>query len=361
MTSPHENKISPAPQTGRTVSETDHHGGSNGLWSQLLAAFRDLSGAFDPFANDADPNVRALGRLARQRQNPQANDYYAIGDLCATLTAQNGSLSSAYAAKVIAAYTRAGAVSPREANSSRAAAFAFTVWVVEAARAHGDYESLNVGLLVCDRVKQLGIIAPQSTDAERLYTLETQLREQQNRLFEHEQTSTFNEHISAERESKMLCDQGQMLLRHNQAGEALTSFERALQINPNNHAASVWRAMALTDLGRFDQAIASYDQALALEPNAAGVWNSKGALLMELGRVKAALICFEHAVQTSANITTVQALYYLNKGKALFMLKRFQEAYDSLSRSHELDPSPESSAGLAACREQLGVVHTESV
>jgi tetratricopeptide (TPR) repeat protein len=82
---------------------------------------------------------------------------------------------------------------------------------------------------------------------------------------------------------------------------------------------------------------------------------------MELGRVKAALICFEHAVQTSANITTVQALYYLNKGKALFMLKRFQEAYDSLSRSHELDPSPESSAGLAACREQLGVVHTESV
>jgi hypothetical protein len=35
------------------------------------------------------------------------------------------------------------------------------------------------------------------------------------------------------------------------------------------------------------------------------------------------------------------------------MLARYQEARDALVRSHQLDPSPESAAGIAACRERL--------
>ncbi len=160
--------------------------------------------------------------------------------------------------------------------------------------------------------------------------------------------------MAAERESRLLCDQGQILLRQSQAAEALATFERALHANQQNHAAWLWRAMALTDLGRFDDAIESYDRALALDPGSASVWNSKGALLMELGRLEPALECFEHALRSSSAATALSAAFWLNKGKALFMLKRYEEAREALVRSHQLDPSPESAAGIAACREQLG-------
>jgi hypothetical protein len=35
------------------------------------------------------------------------------------------------------------------------------------------------------------------------------------------------------------------------------------------------------------------------------------------------------------------------------MLGRYAEARDALMHSHDLDPSPESAAGIAACRERL--------
>ena len=111
--------------------------------------------------------------------------------------------------------------------------------------------------------------------------------------------------------------------------------------------------MALTDLGRFDEALASYDRALALEPESAGMWNNKGSLLMELGRLEAALQCFERAIDLAAPVSTVKAVYWLNRGKALYMLGRYAEARDALMHSHALDPSPESAAGIAACRERL--------
>src|SRR5690606_25418142 len=95
-------------------------------------------------------------------------------------------------------------------------------------------------------------------------------------------------------------------------------------------------------------------RALALAPTSASVWNSKGALLMELGRLEPALACFEQALAISSTPSALHATFLLNKGKALFMLQRYEAARDALVRSHQLDPSPETAAGIAACREHLG-------
>jgi tetratricopeptide (TPR) repeat protein len=346
------------PQTGRNVVPQDQESDQTGLWSQLLAVFRDFSGSFDSFANDADPSVRALGRVARQRRPQRSDDYFALGDLCARLTLQEGGLSQIYAAKTIAAYVRACEIAPGDSLGARAAIMAFVLWVVDVARTLGGYEALKVGALVCERVQQIGLVGQEPSDVERLRELEQRLREQMNRIFDSEPLPAVGDLIAAERESRLLCDQGQMLLRQNQAVNALGVFERALQADDRNHAAWLWRAMALTDLGRFDTALESYDRALALEPGSAGVWNSKGSLLMELGRVEAALECFERALELSVAVTTVKAAFWLNKGKALFILKHYQEARDALVRSHQLDPSPESAAGIAACREQLSRLET---
>ena len=65
MISREDTYLPPAPQTGRAGQATDNDDDEAGLWSQILSVFRDISGSFDPFANDGNPAVRALGRTAR--------------------------------------------------------------------------------------------------------------------------------------------------------------------------------------------------------------------------------------------------------------------------------------------------------
>ncbi len=208
----------------------------------------------------------------------------------------------------------------------------FASWVAEVARLLDDYESLEVGALICERVRQIDFVASSAADAERLHEAEVQLRQQMERISEVDSSSTTGTQVAAERESRLLCDQGQILLRQSQAAEAFATFERALQLNQQNHAAWLWRAMALTDLGRFEEALASYDRALAIDPASASVWNSKGALLMELGRIGPALECFERALESSASASALHAAFWLNTGKALFMLKALR------SRPRGADP-----------------------
>jgi len=351
MTAPLDPNIPPPPQTGRTLTERIREE-PIGLWAQLLTAFRDLSGTFDAFANDANPEVRALGRAARSRRPPQANDYFAIGDLCARLVVQGNTLSQTYAAKTVAAYARAGELASRERSVAYRAIVSFAFWLADVARMLGNYESLETAVLICEQARHLIADAGWVDDERRLQMTEDRLRDQVTHMLEGGHAAV-DKRASVEQESRMLCDQGQILLRQGRPQEALERFEAAIAAWDANQSAWLWRAMALTDLGRFDEALASYDRALALEPESAGMWNNKGSLLMELGRLEAALQCFERAIDLAAPVSTVKAVYWLNRGKALYMLGRYAEARDALMHSHDLDPSPESAAGIAACRERL--------
>jgi tetratricopeptide (TPR) repeat protein len=351
MTTDSQIPIAPPPQVGRTASASERTEEPRGLWSQLLTAYRDLSGAFDPFANDANPQVRALGRAARSRANPTADEYFVIGDLCARLTPQGNTLSQTYAAKTIAAYTRASEVASELAPLARRSMLAFTFWAADVARSLAHYEAIQVALLLCERIRQLGIVPTMSSDADWLQATEASLREELERTLDG--TETMGGTIAIEHESRRLSEQAQMLLRQGQPEPALELLDRALQANERNHSAWLWRAMALTDLGRFNEAISSYDRTLDIQPESAGVWNNKGALLMELGRLEPALACFERAIELAATVSTVKAVYWLNKGKTLYMLSNYPDARDALVKSHELDPSPESAAGIAACHERL--------
>jgi Tfp pilus assembly protein PilF len=356
MISREDTYLPPAPQTGR-ASQTPDADDEAGLWSQILSVFRDISGSFDPFANDGDPAVRVLGRAARQRYQPHSDDYFCLGDLCARLILQDTHLSKTYIAKTIAAYTRAGQIDANERRAARIALVTFAQWLVDVARALGSYSALKAAALACERIQQIDLVMHKPAEQERLHEIELRLREQMGRLAESDAAAKVPD---AKRESQLLCDQGRMLLRQNQTHEAFDVFEKALQADDRNHSAWLWRAMALTDMGRFDDALASYDQALKLDPDNARVWNSKGALLTELGRAEAALACLDRALEISASSAKVKAIFWLNKGKALFILRRYREAREALVRSYQFDPSPESAAGIAACREQIEFVATSA-
>lgn len=345
--------LTPPPQTGRTFSSGKT--GPRGLWAQMLATVRDLSGGFDQFAHDPHPEVSALGRAARERHPQLADDYFALGDLCARLSVLGEGLSETYALKALAAYARAGEVASAEARTARSAILDLAFWCAELARQHETYDTLRAALHVCERVQQLGIVTAESRFGARLAEAISQLRERLGGIFELADGATVDpvERAGVAREVRLLTDEGQTLLRQNQSTEALASFERAIRLDPQQAALWVWKAYALSDQGRFLDALASYERALALDPHSANVWNSKGLLLMELGRLDQALVCFDEALTHSRPIPTVQAIYWLNRGKSLFMLGRYPEALEALERSHTLEPSPESAAGITACREQL--------
>ncbi|GAB4202708.1 MAG: hypothetical protein OHK0022_26130 [Roseiflexaceae bacterium] len=342
--------LTPPPQTGRIPAAAGS--GQRGLWAQVLATVRDLGGTFDQFVHDPHPEVSALGRTARERHPQSADDYFALGDLCARLSAQSDSLGG-YPLKAVAAYARASEFSAADARTARSALLDYAFWCAGAARQIDTYDALRAAIQVCERVQQLGIITHDSIYGGRLAEALGQLRERMVAVFEPAPEGEPPERTLLAREIRVLTDEGQTLLRQNQPAEALACFERALRLDPQQSQLWVWKAYALADQGRFPAALESYDRALSIDPTGANVWNSKGLLLMELGRLDQALECFDHALAHARPIATVQATYWLNRGKSLYMLGRYPEALEALERSHDLEPSPESAAGLAACREQM--------
>ncbi|NQV69011.1 MAG: tetratricopeptide repeat protein, partial [Pseudohongiella sp.] len=65
--------------------------------------------------------------------------------------------------------------------------------------------------------------------------------------------------------------------------EAVTSYEKAIQLKPDYEEAYSNRGAALQELGQFDEAVASYDKAIRLRPNYAKAYSNRGNALKDLG------------------------------------------------------------------------------
>ncbi|MCG8352557.1 MAG: tetratricopeptide repeat protein [Chloroflexales bacterium] len=356
--SPFAEQFAPPPQTGRIVRDAPETEAQN-LWKQLLATVYQVGHALDPFAADLDPSIRALGRTARQRNPRRADDYFALGDLCAQLSLDGVQLKLSYAEKTLIAYGRAGECSLTDEAVARRASLAYVLWLTGVARSIGTYHALEVGTAICERAVRLEIVAADSAPGEQLRNLVKQLRAQMNQLIDLAERAADSVEPTPLRISRRLCDEGQIALRHQRTTEALEIFARVIDADPQNATAYLWQALALTDVARFDEALASYERALQLEPFNYGAWNNWGALLMDLGKLSEALACFERALEIPQAAPVVQAAFLLNKGKALFLMERYAEAHTALFQSDQLDPTPESAAGVTACDEMLGRAQTE--
>jgi tetratricopeptide (TPR) repeat protein len=356
---PDDSSLPPVPQSGRLATPAPSIEPRN-LWQQLLATLDEVGNAIDPFANDMRSDVRALGRLARQRHPQRANNYFALGDLCARLTFDGAHLNQTYVEKAILAYQRAGESSTGDAAVARRMIFTFAVWVAGTARILNSYLDLEAGLFACRRALQFETDPDSSVTATQLVDLIARTEMQIGHILNKQElapdeTAT----LSPQRHSQKITDEGQMFLRRQRIDEALDAFARAIEADDRNSAAWLWQALALTDVARFEEALASYDRAIALNPDNYGAQNSKGALLLELGQIEAALHCFEQALTMPAPSTLVKAAFLLNKGKALYMLERYSAARAALQQSDELAPNQESAAGVLACNEMLGATDAE--
>jgi len=75
--------------------------------------------------------------------------------------------------------------------------------------------------------------------------------------------------------------------------EAITCYDHAITIDPNNPVLWNNKGLALYNLGKFEEAILSYEHAIVIDPSDADAWNSKGDSLNSLGKSDEAKKCFE--------------------------------------------------------------------
>jgi len=98
-------------------------------------------------------------------------------------------------------------------------------------------------------------------------------------------------------------DEGVRLYGQENYDEAIASFEKALEINPNHNKSKEYIAYAWVKKGlkayvqkNYEEAITYYDKAIDINPNYADAWYNKGVSLGRLGRHEEAHVCIEKAL-----------------------------------------------------------------
>jgi tetratricopeptide (TPR) repeat protein len=116
--------------------------------------------------------------------------------------------------------------------------------------------------------------------------------------------------------------------------EAIASYDRALKVKPDKHAAWYNRGIALGELGRYEEAIASYDRALKIKPDKHAAWNNRGIALGELGRYEEAIASYDRALKIKPDDHEA----WNNRGAALSYLGRYEEAITSYDKALQIMP-----------------------
>jgi tetratricopeptide (TPR) repeat protein len=183
-------------------------------------------------------------------------------------------------------------------------------------------------------------------------------------------------------ESVTLVQTGNDLMAQGRYGDALITFDNAIEMDPYSSLAWNGRGIALLKMGavkgapeafkkaveidpyyvtawdnlgdsymylaRFPEAIDAYDRAIAVNPNDLYAMVHKGMSLQELGKPEEAMQLYEdtvslaeYEVRKHPNDARYDARLWANKGDALYRLGRYQEAMDAYSVALQINPKNE--------------------
>jgi len=149
----------------------------------------------------------------------------------------------------------------------------------------------------------------------------------------------FNEEIPSstpeELESWEYSNKGVSLCNLGHVKQAISCFDRALSINPQNPNTWVNKAVAFGTLGRIEEELECYERALAIAPESIEAWYNKGSALSNLGRYSEAISCYNRAL----TINPHQAEVWVNKGSALGSLGRFEEELSCYEKALTIKPN----------------------
>jgi tetratricopeptide (TPR) repeat protein len=115
--------------------------------------------------------------------------------------------------------------------------------------------------------------------------------------------------------------------------EAILCYDRALAIHPQDTLTLTNKAVALEKVGKSLEALACFEKALEINPRDAAIWNSRGTILINLGQLEEAADSFDKALELNPRFKTA----WKNKGATLSKLGKVYEAILCYDRAIEID------------------------
>ncbi len=144
---------------------------------------------------------------------------------------------------------------------------------------------------------------------------------------------------------------GMASLSRRRFDEAISSFRRAVEIDPKHADAWVQLAGAYGEMAQLDQALDAYEQLLTLRPKDMKAWWRKANLLESLQRWDVLLDTCEHLLALRPR----DASAWIEKGLALFQMGRHEDGLAAWSRAATLNPqNPRAWTNSAYTLDRLG-------
>ena len=114
---------------------------------------------------------------------------------------------------------------------------------------------------------------------------------------------------------------------------AISDFNKAIELNPNCVDAYNNRGNVYNDKGNFDLAISDYNKTIALDPNYTEAYNNRGNAYAQKGNFDLAISDFNKAIELSFNY----AKAYNNRGNAYGQKGNFGQAISDYSKAIEIN------------------------
>ncbi len=114
-----------------------------------------------------------------------------------------------------------------------------------------------------------------------------------------------------------------------------TLFRHALFVSEDNDVAHMNLGLALFAEGKIREAISHYNRAIQIKPNDADFYNNRGVAYANLSQYQLAVEDFNKAIRLSDNI----AESYVNRGTIYYNLRQYQRAIEDFNEAIRLRPN----------------------
>ncbi len=121
----------------------------------------------------------------------------------------------------------------------------------------------------------------------------------------------------------------------NNFTQAMSDFNKALEINPNCAPAYSNRGFLYDKQGNFTQAITDYNKALEIDSNYAPAYNNRGALYEKQGNLTQAMFDYNKAIKINPNYEPA----YNNRGALYEKQDNLTLAISDCTKAIEIDPN----------------------
>ena len=146
-------------------------------------------------------------------------------------------------------------------------------------------------------------------------------------------------------------ERGTLALNQQQVGVALSAFQDAIRLDPTVALYADAIGAVLLHMRQVEGALAWLDRAVELDPNYADAYLHRATALFMAGRLEDAVLGYRKALTLPT--LTVPHVAHQNLGYALYALKRYREAEDSLRFALSLEAQEPQ---MAATYVNLGLV-----